>query len=92
MQIILLVIEPHLVVFMVFWNAIPTLTLDSPRVIISNHELIHLSIVVDGNTSKCSPWRTPSGSPSLPPKFVKPRGRRKVHQCLPGSFPGANSE
>ena len=32
--------------------------------IISNHELIHISIVVVGNTSKCSPGRTPSGSPS----------------------------
>ena len=30
MQIILLVIEPHLVVFMVLQDAIPTLTLDSP--------------------------------------------------------------
>ena len=34
------------------------------RVIISNHELIRISIVVGGNTSKCSPGRTPSGSPS----------------------------
>ena len=33
-------------------------------VIISNHELIHISIVVGGNTSKCSPGRTPFGSPS----------------------------
>ena len=30
MQIILLVIEPHLMVFVVLWHAIPTLTLDSP--------------------------------------------------------------
>ena len=28
-------------------------------VIISNHELIHVLIVVGGNTSKCSPGRTP---------------------------------
>ena len=34
------------------------------RVIISNHGLICISIVVGGNTSKCSPRRTPSGSPS----------------------------
>ena len=33
-------------------------------VIISNHELICISIVVGGNTSKCSPGKTPSGSPS----------------------------
>ena len=32
--------------------------------IISNHELICISIVVGGNMSKCSPGRTPSGSPS----------------------------
>ena len=31
MQIILFVIEPYLVVFMVLWDAIPTLTLDSPQ-------------------------------------------------------------
>ena len=30
MQMILLVIEPHLVVFVVLWDAIPTLTLDPP--------------------------------------------------------------
>ena len=34
------------------------------RVIILNHELIHISIVVGGKTSKCSLGRTPSGSPS----------------------------
>ena len=33
-------------------------------VIISNRELICILIVVGGNTSKCSPGRTPSGSPS----------------------------
>ena len=33
-------------------------------VIISNHELICISIVVGGNTSRCSPGRTPFGSPS----------------------------
>ena len=31
MQRILLVIDPHLVVFVVLRDAIPTLTLDSPR-------------------------------------------------------------
>ena len=39
-------------------------------VIISNHELICISVVVGGNTSKCSPGRTPLGSPS--PKQYKP--------------------
>ena len=33
-------------------------------VIISDHELIHISIIVGGNMSKCSPGRTPFGSPS----------------------------
>ena len=37
------------------------------RVIMSNHELIRISIVVGGNTLKCSPGRTPSGSPSHEP-------------------------
>ena len=31
MQIILIVIEPYLMVFVVLQDAIPTLTLDSPR-------------------------------------------------------------
>ena len=65
MLIILLVIGPHLVVFVVFLDVISTHFRPSPvGVIISNHELICISIVVGGNTSKCSPGRIPSGSPS----------------------------
>ena len=65
MQIILLVIEPHLVVFVILRDAIPTLTLDSTaRFIILNYELSCILIVVGGNTLNCSPGRTPSGSPS----------------------------
>ena len=47
-------------VFVVLQDAIPTLTLDlsMARVIISNHELIHILIVVGGNTLNCSPGRT----------------------------------
>ena len=37
------------------------------RAIISNHELIRILIVVGGNTLKCSPGSTPSGSPSHEP-------------------------
>ena len=57
------------------------------RVIISNHELIHTSIVVGGNTSKCSPGRTPLGV--LPTSNTSLRGCWEVYQCLLGSFPGA---
>ena len=57
MQTILLVIQPHLIVFVVLLDVIfHTHFRPSPGgVIISNHELIRISIVVGGNTSKCSP-------------------------------------
>ena len=41
-------------------------------VTISNHELICISVVVGGNTSKCSLGMTPFGS--LSPKHYRPRG------------------
>ena len=38
--------------------------LSMARFIILNYELSRISIIVGGNTLKCSPGRTPSGSPS----------------------------
>ena len=65
MQIMLLVIEPHLMVFVVLWDAIFILTLDSiVRFIVLNDELNLILIVVGVSTLNCSPVRTPSGSPS----------------------------
>ena len=46
------------------WMSFPHSLQTPPMgVIISNHELIHISIIVGGNMSKCSPGRTPFGSP-----------------------------
>ena len=65
MQIMLLVIESHLVVFVVLRDAIFTLTLLSiVRFIILNDELNLILIVVGVNTLNCIPVRTPPGNPS----------------------------
>ena len=49
-------------------------------VTISNHELICISVVVGGNTSKCSLGMTPFGS--LSPKHYGPKRVPGVYQCL----------
>ena len=56
-------------------------------VIICNRELTCISIVVGGNTSRCSQGRTPLGV--LPTNTGVSGGCEKVYQCLPSSISGA---